>query len=213
METDLLQKLNRKQLTKDQIFKMVQLDFSLLPILLEGTSSSNATIRYSCGKILMNLSLKHPDRLYPYMESLIKLLDSKYRILTWNAMAIIANLTVVDADFKFDAIFDKYYNFLSSEYMITVSNLVGNSRKIALAKPYLSQKITTELLKVQDLKLTPHLTDECKLIIAEQTIKTFDSFFEIIEAKDQVLTFTQKYLDSSRPSLKKEAQNFLRKWN
>jgi len=209
----LLQKLNRKQLTKDQIFKMVQLDFSLLPILLEGTSSSNATIRYSCGKILMNLSLKHPDRLYPYMESLIKLLDSKYRILTWNAMAIIANLTVVDADFKFDAIFDKYYNFLSSEYMITVSNLVGNSRKIALAKPYLSQKITTELLKVQDLKLTPHLTDECKLIIAEQTIKTFDSFFEIIEAKDQVLTFTQKYLDSSRPSLKKEAQNFLRKWN
>ena len=86
----------------------------------------------------MDLSEKHPDKLYPYMDRFIALLDSKHRILTWNAMAIIANLTAVDVDRKFDAIFDKYYSYLGNEYMVTVANVVANSAKIASNKPYLA---------------------------------------------------------------------------
>jgi hypothetical protein len=80
------------------------------------------------------------------MTSFIDLLDSKYRILTWNALAIIANLTKVDVDKKFDAVFTKYCRLMNDEYMVTVANVVGNSSKIALAKPYLVPKITDELL-------------------------------------------------------------------
>ena len=139
-------------------------------------------------------------------------LDNKYRILKWNAIAIIANLTKVDEDRKFEAIFDKYYSYLNDEYMVTVANVVGNSAKIVLAKPYLAQRITLQLLKVKDIKVTPHLTEECKLVIAEQAIKTFDTFFGHIEAKEQVIAFTKKQLDSSRTSLREEAQVFLKKW-
>jgi len=46
VETDLLQKLGRKEITKSQLFAMVESDFSLLLMVLEGTSSSKATIRY-----------------------------------------------------------------------------------------------------------------------------------------------------------------------
>ena len=215
METDLLQKLGSKAITKEKLLQRVEQNFDLLPELLQGIFSLKAAIRYGCAKVLMDLSEKSPERLYPYMENFIELLDSKHRILTWNAMAIIANLAKVDKDQRFDAIFDKYYNFLNDEYMVTVANVVRNSAKIALAKPYLVQKIATELLKVNDISVTPHLTEECKLVITEHAIKSFDVFFERIEAKArvQVLSFVRQQLDSKRTSLRKEAQSFLKKWD
>ena len=146
------------------------------------------------------------------MDSFINLLDSKYRILTWNAMAIIANLAKVDADKKFDAIFDKYYSFLDDAYMVTVANVVGNSAKIALAKPYLAQKITKELLKVENISTTPHLTEECKRVIAEHAIKSFALFLSDIEQKEKVISFVAKHRNSSRKTLRKAAEDFLTKF-
>ena len=211
METNLLQKLGSKAFTKEELLQKVEKDFSLLPVVLKGTSSSKATVRYGCAKVLMDVSEKYPEILYPYFDNFIVLLESKYRILTWNAIAIIANLTRVDRDRKFDAIFDQYYGFLNNEYMVTVASVAGNSAKIALAKPHLVQRIATELLKVENIKLTPHLTAECKRVIIEHTIKSFDVFFEKIEAREQVLSFAKKQLHSTRASLRKEAQSFLEK--
>ena len=160
----------------------------------------------------MDLSEEGPEKLYPYIASFIDLLDSKYRILTWNALAIIANLTKVDIDKKFDAVFAKYYNFMNDEYMVTVANVVGNSSKIALAKPYLVPKITEELLKVEDISLTPHLTEECKRVIAQQAIKSIDSFFEEVEDKERVVSFVKRHRNSSRETLRTAAEVFLKKW-
>jgi hypothetical protein len=211
METDLLQKLGSKAFTKDKLLQKAERDFSLLPVVLKGTSSSKAAVRYGCAKVLIDMSEKYPEILYPYFDDFIVLLKSKYRILTWNAMAIIANLTGVDRNHKFEAIFDQYYGFLNDEYMVTVANVVGNSAKIALAKPHLVQRITGELLKVENIRLTPHLTAECKRVIIEHTIKSLDVFFEKIEAKEQVLSFARRHLRSTRTSLRKEAQSFLEK--
>jgi len=161
----------------------------------------------------MDLSEENPEQLYPYMDDFIDLLDSKYRILIWNAMAIIANLTKVDGDRKFDAIFDKYYSFIDDEYMVTVANVVGHSGKIALAKPHLIEKITNELLKVEDISTTPHLTEECKKVIAEKALKSFDLFFDKIKQKERVVSFIKNHLNSPRKTLKKTAENFLDKWD
>jgi len=213
MESGLLQKLVNKSITKEELLRKAEQNSDLLPILLKGVSSSKAAVRYGCAKVLMDLSEKYPEKLYPYMDSFIEILDSKYRILTWNAMAIIANLAKVDKDQKFDAIFDKYYSFLNDEYMVTVANVVGNSSKIALAKPHLVQKITNELLKVENISVTPHLTEECKRVIAEKAIKSLDMFFDKIEAKAKVISFAKRHLDSPRRTLRTEAENFLKKWN
>jgi hypothetical protein len=212
MESELLQKLASKSITKEELLQKVKQNFDRLHEVLNGVSSSKASIRYGCAKVLMDLSEEHPEKLCPYMNFFIDLLDSKHRILIWNAMAIIANLTKVDKNKKFDAVFDKYYSFLNNGYMVTVANVVGNSGKIALAKPYLIQKITNELLKIENLSTTPHLTEECKRVIAEKAIKSFDLFFDRIEAKEKVISFVKKNLDSSRRTLKTEAENFLKKW-
>jgi len=212
LTAELLLKLASKTLTKETLLAKVKQDFSLLPEVLQGTSSPRASIRYGCGKVLMDLSEEYPEKLYPYMDHFVELLDSEYRILTWNALITIANLAKVDEDKKFDAIFGKYYGLLNDEYMVTVANLVGNSGKIALAKPHLTQEITKELLKVEGLPLTPHLTEECKRVIIEHTIKSFDVFFDKVGTKTEVFSFVKRQLGSSRGSLNKAAREFLERW-
>lgn len=213
MKSDLTQKLAEKTITKQELFKKVEQDFGLLPQVLEGVSSSKAAIRYGCAKVLMDLSAAHPEKLYPYMDSFTSLLDSKYRILVWNAIAVMANLCAVDVDKKFDGVFDKYYGFLDDEYLVTVANVVGNSGKIALAKPYLIPKITEKLLYVEDISTTPHLTEECKRVIAEQAIGSFDMFFDKMDAEEKarVISFVKRQVGSSRKTLKAKAEFFLKR--
>ena len=209
----LAQSLLEKSLTKEQLLDKVKNDFGLIPLLLTGVGHDKAAVRYGCSNVLMDLSEQYPEKLYPYFGFFVDMLDSKYRILTWNALAIISNLTRVDADKRFDAIFDKYYSFLDNEYMVTVANVIGNSGTIALAKPYLIPKVTDELLRVRDVSLTPHLTEECKRVIAQQAIKTFDLFFDRVEQKDRVLSFVNEHVDSPRVKLRTAAEKFLEKWS
>lgn len=210
--SQLFQSLMDKTVTKDELLNRVKQDFSLIPLLLKGVDHPKAAVRYGCSKVLMDLSEEHPEKMYPHFDSFIELLDSKYRILTWNALAIIANLTQVDAENKFDPIFDRYYSFLDADYMVTVANVVGNSGKIAHAKPYLIPKITDELLKVQNISTSPHLTDECRRVIAQHAIKTFDLFFDRIDRKERVISFVKLHLDSPRKKLRTAAEKFLKKW-
>ncbi len=210
--SQLTQALIDKSLTKEELLNKVRQDSNLISFLLSGVHSPKAAVRYSCSKVLMDLSEENPEKLYPHLDSFIDLLDSKYRILSWNALAIIANLTKVDADKKFDAIFDKYYGFLNNDYMVTVANVVGNSSKIAQAKTYLIPKITDELLKVENISTTPHLTEECKRVIAQATIKSLDLFFDKVEQKERVIAFVRSHLDSPREKLRTAAENFIKKW-
>jgi hypothetical protein len=210
----LLNQIADKTLKKEDLYKKVEHDFSLVPILIHGLSSPRPTVKYSCGKVLMDLSAKYPQTLYPNMEEVIKLIESKYRILTWNGIFIIANLAKVDDKQKFDSIFDRYFGLLENDYMVTVANVVINSGKIVLAKPYLNAKVTRELLLVEDIGITPHLTEECKRVIIEKTIQTFSLFFGKLEKelKVEIYAFVKRQLSSPRETLRKETELFLDKW-
>jgi hypothetical protein len=210
--SELAQALLDKRMTKEELLNRVKRDFSLIPLLLKGVDHPKAAVRYGYSKVLMDLSEEYPEKLYPHFDFFVNLLDSKYRILTWSALAIIANLTQVDADKKFDLVFDRYYSFLDDDYMVTVANVVGNSGKIALAKPYLIPEITEELLKVQDISTAPHLTEECRRVIAQHAIKTLDLFFDRIDQKERVISFVKLHLDSPRKKLRTAAEKFVKKW-
>ena len=212
MSVDISKKLINKSITKEDLAKKVINDTNLLPEVIDGVSSPKAAIRYGCASVLKIISEENPKQLYPHMDFFIQLLESKYRILTWVAMAIIANLTKVDTENKFDNIFDKYYSFIDDEYMVTVANLVGHSGNIAKAKPHLTNKITNKLLKVEKISTTPHLTSECKNVIIEKAIKSFDMYFDQIQNKDDVILFVKRQLNNTRKTAKAEAESFLKKW-
>lgn len=167
MDNQLLFGLENKTLTKGMLLQKVEHDLDLIPILVEGMFSKKPAIRYGCGKVLMDLSEKYPEEIYQNIESLVELLDSNSRIITWNSMAIIANVAKMDNEKKIDDIIQKYFSFLNNEYMITVANAIGNLGKIALVKPYLTNLIVDKILKVENVKLTAHLTEECRRVIIE----------------------------------------------
>jgi hypothetical protein len=212
MDSELLQKLENKSLSKKELLNEVKQNSGILLEVLNGVSSSKPSIRYGCAKVLMDLSEQQPEKLYPHMDSVVNLLNSKYRILTWNAIAILANLAKVDRDKKFDAIFNQYFSLLNDKYMVTVANIVGHSSKIALAKPYLIPRVTIELLKVENITTNPHLTEECKRVIAEKTIESFSLFFDKIENRKQVISFVARQIDSPRKTLRNRAEAFLAKF-
>jgi len=212
LQNDVLNRTAGGHVTRGDLQKIVEADFGLVPLLIEGCLSPKGTVRYSCAAVLVELTAKYPNKLYPYFEKFVALLDSKYRIITWNALAAIANLTSVDVDCKFDALFDRYYSFLDSEYMVTVANTVSNTATVVVNKPYLADRLAFELLKVQNLRLTPHLTEECTRVIAQKAIRTFDTLMKYTQNKAILFAFAEKYQNSNRASLRKEAQGFLKKW-
>ena len=212
MSEKLLQRLQDKTLSKGQLLEQLRKDSGLIQGVLLGLESQKPSVRYGCGKVLMDYSEEQPEKLYPYMDVFVRLLDSTHRILVWNGMAIIANLTRVDADGKFDRIFEKFYGFLGDEYMVTVASVVGHSAKIAQAKPYLVDEIVNRLLSVENIPTTPHLTEECRRVIIEKTISSLDAFFDKVTQKEAVLTFVGRYTSSPRRTLRSEAETFVRKW-
>jgi hypothetical protein len=132
------------------------------------------------------------------------------KILKWNAIDIVANLARVDKDRKFERIFKKYYDLLSDDVMITVAHVIDDSAKIARAKPQLTKKITDELLKMDKISLTPHLTQECKNILLGKTIVAFGDYFDQIENKVDVVSFVKRQLDNGRNATRVKAAEFIR---
>ena len=122
--------LEEKDITAEVLAQGVMEHPDRLPELLRGISSENARLRFKSAKILTLVSEKNPSQLYPHLDFFITLLESDNNIIKWNAQDIIANLTSVDGELKFDQIFEKYYGALSVRSLITAAHVVENSAKI-----------------------------------------------------------------------------------
>ena len=57
---------------------------------------------------------------------------------------------VVDKHNKFEEIFEEYFKLLDDEKMIVACYLAENAGKIAIAKPYLMEEITSRLLNIEN---------------------------------------------------------------
>jgi len=91
---------------------------------LDGLLSKNETYRYNCFKIIYIISEKNPDVLYPYWDFFEDHLRSKNNYHKMSAVLIIANLTSVDKEKKFEKLFDEFYGYLKSEKTITSMYIV-----------------------------------------------------------------------------------------
>ena len=204
----LLETIGQKGTDANEIAKEVIEEPKLLSEILDGLSSETARIRLGCAKVLSLTSRKQPVLLYPQIDFFIQLLDSDNSILKWNAIDIVANLTLVDSENIFNRHFVKYYSLISDESMITAAHVVDNSGKIALAKPELTEKITDELLGVEE---HTYQTTECRNILLGKVILAIDQYFDHIEDKDKVIPLIKRQLKNSRNATRVKAEKFLGK--
>lgn len=175
--------------------------------LVENLQSKEENVRYNCHKILVEITKEKPELIYPYWYIFQNMLDAKNTYWRSSATHLIANLTTVDIENKFERIFESYYEKLNDSIIIA-ANLTGYSGKIAKAKSGLRDKITDKLLNIDKTN------QKHKDLMKAGAIQAFDEYFEEIGGKDKkrILEFVKKASTGDSPKTKKVATEFLKKW-
>jgi hypothetical protein len=205
----LLQEIGQKGSNKSVIADRIIGNPELLPEIIEGLSADKARTKYGCAKVLRLLSEKKPELLYSWFDLFAGLLDSDNSFLKWDAIHIIGSLAAVDTEGKFEKVMDRYFAPIPGPVLITAANVIGGVAMIALAKPALTERITGEILKVENAR---YQTDECRNVALGQVIDSFDRFFDQIEDKGPVIALAQRQLNNTRHATRKKAEKFLKKW-
>lgn len=208
MRKDTVSNLLEKQETEKVAEKAVK-NPNLLKKLFAGISSTNPKTKFGSAKTLRIISETNPQVLYSKVELFANLLKSNNTILKWMAIDVIANLTAVDTQNRFNGYFEKFYGCFHEGSLITASHVVDGSGKIALYKPELQDKITEELLKVEEVPLP---TSECRNILIGKAINAFGAYYDKIEDRESVIAFVERQLNNSRHATKTKAEKFLKKF-
>ena len=201
---EIIEKKTNPNTIADKIIKQK----SLLKPVFDGMQAQPARIKYPCCKIIRIISEKKPQILYPKIDFFIDLLDHEKNIMRWEGIHVIGNLAAVDTENKIEKIFDKFFAPIPGPTLITAANIIAAAAKIATAQPQLTDKITTEILKVEKAK---YKTPECRNVALGQTIDAFDQFFNQIKDPKPVVKLIKKQLKNTRNSTKTKAEKFLKK--
>ena len=175
---------------------------------IKGLQSDNDKIRYKQFKILLPISEKNPESLYPHWDVLVDLLKKNEVSNKYYAICLIANVVKVDKQDKFEKIFNQFYNLLNHESPVVSPNIAGASGKIVNAKPHLESKITNKLLKVDSTSKSRYLD-----LMKSYVIQAFDGYFDKIKNKKKIIKFVENQLNSTSPKTRKLAKEFLKKRN
>ena len=174
--------------------------------LIQELESDNDKHRYKSFQILLPLSEKEPEKLYPFWDVFVSRLKKEEVSNKHYAINLIGNLVKVDKQNKFEKIFDLFYKHLSHESPVVSPHIAGNSGKIVNAKPQLEEKITKKLLDSKIIEKTRYPD-----LMNSYVIQAFDEYFDKIKNKDKILNFVEAQLNSTSPKTKKAAKQFLLK--
>ena len=203
----MLKGLDKKDINIDLHANEIIKNRDLIPEYLDGLFSKNEIYYHNCFNVLNTISEKKPDFLYPYWDFFVNHLKSSNHFHKTAAIIIIANLTSVDKQNKFERIFDEFYDNLKSEKTITPIYLMKFSGRIVNFKPNLEEKITKILLNVESL----HPGKQIELV-KSAVIESFSEFFYKAKNKNEIISFVEKQLDSESPKTRKTAKDFLKKY-
>jgi hypothetical protein len=177
---------------------------------LADLQSDRAEVKYCCAKNLIAIAKENPARLYPHIDTFVKLLDGDNNVLKWTAIQIIGNLARVDKENKVDRLIGRLVEFLNSGKLITANNTTMALAGIAIAKPQYQKQITKELLKVEHYDYD---TDECRNITIGKVIEAIGSYSSQLKDKKAIIGFARRQTKNTRNATRKKAERFPKKIN
>jgi len=189
----------------DELMKQISADSTFIQSLIMALDEKS-TARFGAAKKLQLISQVKPSLLYPYFEVFTKLLDNTSSVLLWNGIIILSYLVSVDTEKRFDSIFDNYYRHLWDGKLVTAANILGNSGHMARCRPDLADRITAELLKVDDIPLP---TTECREVARGHTLHSLAEYLDIVKTNQAVRDFIVRCIRSHRPVVRQRAEELL----
>ena len=191
-----VKKLAADALTDDELFSE----------LMDGVLSKDNTTRQNSFNALQVISAAKPEFLYPQWDRLSSMLESKNNYHKFITVYLLADLTAVDSENKFEKIFDKYYGLLGGDKVMVASHVALNSGKIILNKPELQDKIIDILLNTDNI-----YQGRNKDLLKAYVIETLRKIYPKIKDKERVMKFIKEQLDSSSPKTRDLAVCFIEK--
>ena len=189
----------------DKVYDLALSDRNFLKELMDGLASDNETYRYNCYKVIQKMSEEAPLKLYSEWDFFYELMKSSNAFHQMMGVTILANLTVVDSDEKFDEITDEYFSLLDGRSLVTARYVAIGAGTIAQVKPSLQEVITKWLLKAEK---THHKNKE---LIVGDAIESLDAYYSEIKNQEKIITFVKRHLKSDSPKTVKRAKQFLDK--
>jgi hypothetical protein len=204
----MMPELSDKNMDVETMAKKAIKDVGILSELLDNLKTKNETVRYNCSKVLNFISEENPEVLYTRWDVFVEFLTSDHTYWKLSVIPLLANLTRIDTEDKFDRIFDKYFSLLNDKSMIPAVWIAANSGKIAKAKPELQTRITSILMTIDRTHHHPERRD----LIKGGAIESFDEYFEEAKNQKEILEFAKKQLNCKSPKTVKIAKEFVKKW-
>jgi hypothetical protein len=195
-----------KNAQPEAVAELALKDEKVLQELLDGILSKKDIVRQNSFQALNFLSVKHPQRLYGKWDFFANLIGRGNAFHKYIAIYIIANLTKVDSEKRFEKLFSAYYTLLGDKSVIPPAHVAVNSGKIALAKPELQTEITNRLLDI-DNTVQRH-----KDLVKASAMEAFEAYFENSKDQTRIIEFVKAQLNCESPKTRKKAKAFLKKW-
>lgn len=196
--------LDRKNIDVEALAKDALNDEVLFHELLRGVRSKDDTIRQNSFKCLQIIAEENPHSLYPQWDYFQEMLSSRNSYHKYIAIYILASLTSVDVDNRFEGIFDEYYGILAGDKAMTASHVALNSSIIIRNKPELESRIVDILMSIDDI----HQGKQKELIKA-YAIESLMKIYPEVSDPQKIEEFVRTQLDSKSPKTRNMAQCFL----
>lgn len=196
--------LNEKNIDVEGLARDASHDTGLFQELLEGVRSKDDTIRQNCFKALQGMAENEPATLYSKWDYFQEMLYSPNNYHKFIAIYILASLTSVDTENKFNKIFEDYYGILAGDKTMTASHVALNSCVIAINKPGLRSEILDRLMNIDSI----HQGKQKELIKA-YAIEALMKIYPEVDDKEKIEEFVQTQLESKSPKTRNMAQCFL----
>ncbi|BDZ68345.1 hypothetical protein [Methanobacterium ferruginis] len=172
--------------------------------MMNGVRSKDNNIRENCFKTLQLVAENNPEFLYHEWDYFQEMLYSPNNFHKFIAIYILASLTRVDKDNKFDEIFEDYYGILAGDKVMTASHVALNSSIISFNKPELRSRIIDILMNIDEI----HHGKQKELVKA-YAIEALRKIYPDADDKEKIEDFVRTQLNSKRPKTRNMAQCFL----
>jgi len=208
--SDLLLQVSDKNVNVDGLAELVVKDNNIREELIKQLlANQEIMVYYHCYYIISKASQERPELFYKYWNDFSLLLQHKNSYHRDIGLTIIANLTKVDSENRFQKIFKDYISHVNDEKFMTARCCVQNSKKIICNKIEIEKQIVDIFINIDNKCGFP---DKQKELLKNDILEVFDDIYAHSSCKSEMGIFVKNQVSSTSPKTRKQAKRLIEKY-
>lgn len=209
-KNELLQEISRQDADISGLIEWAIQDQEIRDeVLTQMLTHPHIMVYYHSFYVIAGASERRPDLFYPYWQRIVPLLAHPNSYHRDFALTILANLTRVDRQNLFPAIFNDYFAHVQDEKMMTAQCCIRNSLKILRNKPDLGEQILALLLDID--RWCPYPEKQKELLKAD-ILEIVDESYGTVGDTNLLQIFIRANMHSRSPKTRRKAKELAEKY-